>query len=201
MRHQKRRRALSRTTAERKALLKGLVSALLRNQRITTTLAKAKEARRLAEKIITLGKYADLASQRRIFSVLLDRTLVRELVTEIAPRFKNRQGGYTRIIRLSEHRKGDNAQLVILELTEQKIIAAPAKKTKKEKKQPAQETKPEKPSEKIPPKERPAKPAEPLKQPKEEKHLPKKEEKHAHLEKGKKGFFQGLKRFLRPKTG
>ncbi|MDD5449532.1 MAG: 50S ribosomal protein L17 [Candidatus Omnitrophica bacterium] len=190
MRHHIRTRTLNRTTSERKALLRGLVSALLRNQRITTTLAKAKEAKRLADKVITLGKYADLASQRRVFAVLSDRDLVRELVTEIAPRFKSRQGGYTRIIRLSAHRKGDNAQLVILELTEQKVIAPPVKKVPKEKKHPqeTQQQKTEKtaPEKAAPVKEKPVK-TETIKQPRPEK--------------GKKGFFQGLKRFLKPKTG
>lgn len=197
MRHQKRSRKLNRTTAERKALLRSLVIALLKRQRITTTLAKAKEAKRLADKIITLGKYADLASQRRAFSFLLDRSLIKELVTEIAPRFKNRQGGYTRLIRLPRRRKGDNAELVLLELTEQKVIAPPTKKPKKEKRQEVKERRPEVPSEKETPKEKPAKSEEP---PKYEKHPPK-EERKPPVEKGKKGFFQGLKRFLRPKTG
>lgn len=196
MRHANRRGKLDRTAAERKALLRSLVIALLKSQRITTTLAKAKEARRLAEKIITLGKYADVASQRQVFAFLLDRSLVKELVKEIAPRFKNRHGGYTRIMRLSERRKGDNAQLVILELTEQKVVAPPAKKPKKEKKpQAAAETpKPAK-------EEKSAKEQEPLKPLKEEKHPPKEDKRH-HIEKPKKGgFFQNIQKFLRPKRG
>lgn len=196
MRHANRRGKLDRTTSERKALLRSLVTALLRRQKITTTLAKAKEARRLAEKMITLGKYADLASQRRIFALLLDRSLVKELVKEIAPRFKNRQGGYTRIIRLSENRRGDNAQLVILELTEQKVVAPTTKKPKKEKKPEAVET-----AKQAKKEEKPSKEPEAPKPPKEEKHTPKEERKH-HIEKPKKsGFFQGIQRFLKPKTG
>jgi len=196
MRHANRRGKLDRTTAERKALLRSLVTALLKHQRITTTLAKAKEARRLAEKIITLGKYADVASQRRVFALLLDRSLVKELVKEIAPRFKNRQGGYTRIIRLSEHRKGDNAQLVILELTEQKVVAPTTKKPKKEKKPEAATETPKTAKE-----EKLSKDQEPPKPPKEEKHPPKEDKRH-HIEKPKKGgFFQGIQRFLKPKTG
>lgn len=179
--------------------MRSLVTALLRRQRITTTLAKAKEARRHAEKIITLGKYADVASQRQVFAFLLDRTLVKELVKEIAPRFKNRQGGYTRIIRLSEHRKGDNAQLVILELTEQKVVAPTTKKHKKEKKPEAapETSKLDKKEEKL------SKEQEPPKLPKEEKekHPPKEDKKH-HFEKPKKGgFFQNIQKFLKPKTG
>ncbi len=196
MRHANRRGKLDRTTSERKALLRSLVTALLRRQRITTTLAKAREARRHAEKIITLGKYTDVASQRQIFALLLDRTLVKELVKEIAPRFKNRQGGYTRIIRLSEHRKGDNAQLVILELTEQKVVAPTTKRPKKEKKPEVAAETPKQAKE-----EKPAKDQEPPKPPKEEKHPPKEDKRH-HIEKPKKGgFFQGIQRFLKPKTG
>jgi len=189
MRHQKRSRRLSRTTSERKALLKSLVTAILKRQRITTTLAKAKEARRLTDKVITLGKRGDLASIRRLFMILQDRSLVTELVKEIAPRFKNRQGGYTRIIMLSGRRKGDNAPLVLLELTEQKVIAPPPKKAKKKAREEIQEAKPEKaPEKEAPPKS-------------EDKHPPKEDKRH-HIEKPKKGgFFQGIQRFLKPKTG
>lgn len=200
MRHNRKLRKLNRTAAERKALFRALVTALLKRQRITTTIAKAKEARRVAEKIITLGKKADLASQRLIFALLQDRSLVKEICTDIAPRFKNRQGGYTRIIRISNRRKGDNAELVILELTEQKVIAPVAKKAGKEKKQETAEIKKE---EKKPHKEEPSKHEAPKHEaPKHEapKHAPK-EEKRPPVEKGKKGFFQNLKKFLKPKTG
>jgi large subunit ribosomal protein L17 len=199
MRHSNRKGKLDRSTAERKALLRSLVIALLKRQKITTTMAKAKAARRLAEKVITLGKYGDIASQRRVFALLLDRSLVKELVREIAPRFKNRQGGYTRIIQLSERRKGDNAPLVILELTEQKVIAPKAKKAKKEKK-PEAVPEAEKPAKKE---EKPAKEPEAPKPPKEEKEKrPPKEDKKHHLEKPKKGgFFQNIQKFLKPKTG
>lgn len=197
MRHANRRGKLDRTTAERKALLRSLVTALLKRQRITTTLAKAKEARRHADKIITLGKHADVASQRRIFALLLDRSLVKELVREIAPRFKNRQGGYTRIIHLSGRRKGDNAPLVILELTEQKVVAPTTKKPKKEKKPEAAPEAPKTGKKE----EKSVKEQEAPKLPKEEKHPPKEDKKH-HFDKPKKGgFFQGIQRFLKPKTG
>ena len=197
MRHRKRRGKLNRTTSERKALLRALVIALLKRQRITTTITKAKEARRLAEKIITLGKKAGLANIRRAAAILRDRTLIKELFSEIAPRFKSRQGGYTRIIRLSERRKGDNAPLAILELTELKAAAPAAKKAKKEKAQEPQEQKPEK----TPPlkQEAPA-PKEDKRPAREEKHPPREEIK-PYFDKGKKGFFGGLKRFLKPKTG
>ena len=191
MRHQRRSRKLNRTASERKALLRGLVTALLQRQRITTTIAKAKEARRLAEKVITIGKDGDLAGQRRLFSILLDRTLVKELVSEIAPRFKGRNGGYTRIIRLSQHRKGDNAEMVILELVEQKVIEPP-RKEKKEKKVQPKEPKPEAARKEGAPQEEPRPHRE------EPPAHPRKEEKKHHVEKPKKGFFHGLQKFLRP---
>ncbi|NQU73380.1 MAG: 50S ribosomal protein L17 [Candidatus Omnitrophica bacterium] len=213
MRHKKRRRRLNRNASERKALMKSLVSALLTRQRITTTLAKAKEARRLAENVITLGKRGDLSSQRNLFSILLDRSLIKEIVSEIAPRFKTRQGGYTRIIRTANRRKGDNAEMVLLELTEQKVVTPTTKKAKKEKKEAPAAEKPQKPlkaektlKEELP-KEAPAQKPEPPKPIKKEKYSPKKEkyppkeEKRPPAEKSKKGFFQGLKRFLKPKGG
>lgn len=213
MRHKKRRRRLNRTASERKALMKSLVSALLTRQRITTTLAKAKEARRLAENVITLGKRGDLSSQRNLFSILLDRSLIKEIISEIAPRFKTRHGGYTRIIRSANRRKGDNAEMVLLELTEQKVVAPATKKAKKEKKEvpsaekPQKPLKAEKPLKEELPKEAPAQKSEPPKPIKKEKHLPKKEkyppkeEKRPPAEKSKKGFFQGLKRLFKPKDG
>jgi len=216
MRHKKHRGKLNRTTSERRALLRSLVFALLKNQRITTTVAKAKEARKLADRVISLGKYADLASRRRAFAILLDRSLVKELFNEIAPRFKNRQGGYTRIIKLYKHRKGDNAPLALLELTEQKVVTDVSKKGKKGKAQEAQEPKEQKESAKEQPKEKPVKAeGQPKEVKKEEKPIPPKEERHLpkidkhpprgekrHLsDKSKKGFFQGLKKFLKPKTG
>jgi len=196
MRHNKGFRKLSRSTPERKALLRSLAIAILRRQRIITTLPKAKEARSFIDKIITLGKRGDIPSQRMAFAILRDRSLVKELVNEIAPRFKNRQGGYTRIIKLAKRRKGDNAEVALLELTEQKVIAPPLKKVKKEKKPEPKETKAEHPSKEAPRKEE----APPQKPPKEEppKHIEKKEEKRPHVEKPKKGFFHGLQKFLRP---
>ncbi|MCM8781883.1 MAG: 50S ribosomal protein L17 [Candidatus Omnitrophica bacterium] len=201
MRHRKKSRKLNRTTSERKALLRSLVRALFKKQRIVTTLPKAKEARRLAERVITLGKHLDISNQRRIFSILLDRSLVKEIANEIAPRFKNRQGGYTRIVRLAKRRKGDNAEMALLELTEQKIIAPALKKARKEKKSEAIEAKPEKSlKEETPPLQAPSKKEESTPHRKEEKHPPQEERRPHHIEKPKSGFFQGIKRFLRPKT-
>ncbi len=196
MRHQQQKGKLDRTTAERKSLLRSLATALLTHQRIITTLAKAKEAGKFTERLITIGKKGGLSSHRRLFSYLLDRDLVKEITSEIAPRFKNRQGGYTRIIKISGRRKGDGAQMAIIELTEQKIVVAPEKKAKKEKKPQVEEQKQDKAAKEELPKEGAPKKEE------QPKHPSKKEEKRHHIEKPKKGgFFQGIQRFLKPKTG
>lgn len=122
MRHNRRtRERLGRTHSERKALVENLVSSLLRHQQIKTTLQKAKAARSLAERLITLGKKDTLAARRRVFSYLQDHTLTSRVFKEVAPRFKDRVGGYTRILHL-QRRKGDGADLALLELTEKEII-------------------------------------------------------------------------------
>ena len=120
MRHNRQTHRLGRTATERKALLESLVSSLLIHQEITTTLQKAKAAQRLADRMITLGKNDTLHSRRQVFSRIQDHQLTSKLFKEVAPRFKNRKGGYTRILQLSR-RKGDGAQLAILELTEKEI--------------------------------------------------------------------------------
>ncbi len=117
MRHQKGGNRLSRNRSLLRATLRDLAKATLIEQRICTTSAKAKEARRLVEKLITLGKKDTLAARRAAFAVLCDHSLVSQLFKETAPRFKNRQGGYTRIIPYMQ-RSGDNAAMVFLELTE-----------------------------------------------------------------------------------
>lgn len=131
MRHNRQTHRLGRTATERKALLESLVSSLLKHQEITTTLQKAKAAKRLADRMITLGKNDTLHSRRQAFSYIQDHQLTSKLFNEVAPRFKKRDGGYTRILQLSR-RKGDGAQLAILELTEKEIIVKePAKAAKK----------------------------------------------------------------------
>ena len=131
MRHKKLNKKFDRNKPERDSMMNNLVKGLFIYQSITTTTQKAKEARRFAEKLITTAKKDDLSSRRRAFSILRDETLVGKLFKEIAPLFKDRKGGYTRIIHLGK-RKGDNAELSILELTEKKVIA-PKVKHKKEK--------------------------------------------------------------------
>lgn len=168
MRHHKRTGRLSLNKSKRDALLKNLVSSLFTYQRIKTTPAKAKEAGRLADKLITLGKKGDLASERDAFSILRDRTMTSHLFKEIAPLFKNRTGGYTRIF-YTNSRPGDGADMAILELTEQKVKEIPKAKPTKEK-PPRAEEKPklEAPTPPPSPKE-PSAEAKPEEKPKEKK--------------------------------
>jgi large subunit ribosomal protein L17 len=131
MRHSKARYQLNRFTSWHRATIKSLVRNLLLHQSIKTTQARAKAARSLAEQLITLGKENSLAAKRRAYKFLGDHRLVSVLFGDIALRYGNRQGGYTRILPFGR-RRGDDAQLVIFELTEKKIKKI-AKKTKKEK--------------------------------------------------------------------
>ena len=116
MRHRKRGRGLDRNSAHRKALRRNLVVSLFEHERITTTPAKAKEVKSLAEKMITLGKSGTLAARRRALAILNDKAIVKKLFAEIAPKFQDRPGGYTRILHLDHRRLGDNAPQCIFEL-------------------------------------------------------------------------------------
>ncbi|MGI6733727.1 MAG: 50S ribosomal protein L17 [Anaerovoracaceae bacterium] len=108
-------RKLGRPTAHRKLMLRNLVTDLLREGRITTTDTRAKEARKIAEKMITLGKRGDLHARRQALAVIFDEDVVKKLFDEIAPKYADRNGGYTRILKLGP-RQGDGAELVFLEL-------------------------------------------------------------------------------------
>ena len=108
-------RKLGRPTAHRKAMLRNQVTDLLREGRITTTITRAKETRRMAEKMITLGKRGDLHARRQVLAYVFDDTVVTKLFEEIAPKYEDRNGGYTRILKLGP-RQGDNAEVVFLEL-------------------------------------------------------------------------------------
>lgn len=118
MRHRNRGRHLGRTSAHRAALRRNMVNNLLLVERIRTTPAKAKEVRSMTEKLITLARKGGLANFRRALAILDDKFIVRKLFKTIAPRYQDRPGGYTRILRLSgsENRLGDNAPQAILEL-------------------------------------------------------------------------------------
>jgi large subunit ribosomal protein L17 len=131
MRHNRRTKRFNRSYGERQAMLENIVSALLSHQTIQTTVQKAKEAQRLADHVIQLGKDDTLAARRQAFGYLQDHQLISKLFKEVAPRFKNRAGGYTRIMRLGR-RKGDGAEVAILELTEKEIkLKEPKKRAKK----------------------------------------------------------------------
>lgn len=114
MRHRVDGRLFGRTANQRKALLRGLVTALFEHERIETTLVKAKEVRRVAEKIITLGIKGDLHAKRLAFSYLSNRASLAKLFSEIAPRFSGRNGGYLRIIQ-TRSRVNDSAPMAVLE--------------------------------------------------------------------------------------
>ncbi len=118
MRHLKRTAKLGRTGQHRNAMLANLVCSLIRHKRVTTTLAKAKAARSVAEKMVTLGKRGTIHHRRLAFARLHQPDAVKVLFNEIAPTQKERHGGYTRIVRLNQ-RNGDAAQMVILEWVDQ----------------------------------------------------------------------------------
>lgn len=120
MRHQVRGRQLSRTSAHKKALGRNLLSSLFLHERIVTTVAKAKEFRPAAERLITLAKTKNLHHVRLALSKIPDRAVVKKLFDDIAPRFASRPGGYTRILKLGKARLGDNAPRAIFELVERK---------------------------------------------------------------------------------
>lgn len=133
MRHRVAGRHLNRTSSHRLAMRRNLVSSLFEHETVSTTIQKAKEVQGFAEKLITLAKNGTLASRRRAIALLNNRaiyaeqegknvktgTVIGKLFSEIAPRYLDRPGGYTRIIRLSKRRLGDNGQLVLLQLVGQ----------------------------------------------------------------------------------
>jgi large subunit ribosomal protein L17 len=116
MRHLKSGRKLNRSTAHRSALYRNLVASLMTYDRIRTTDAKAKEVRRFADRMVTLGKQGTLAARRRAAAFMRNPNAVRRLFTDVAPRFADRAGGYTRIVKLG-YRPGDAAQMSLIELT------------------------------------------------------------------------------------
>ena len=115
MRHRLAGRKLSRATGHRMSMLRTLVTDLLRHESIRTTHAKAKETRRLAEKVITLGRHGTLNDRRRALAIVTDENMVRKLFDELGPRYQDRPGGYTRIVKLAP-RKGDAADMAVIEL-------------------------------------------------------------------------------------
>lgn len=124
MRHGKRSQRLSRPRDQRDALLDGLVRHLILHDQIRTTHARAKEAQRLADRLVTLGKDGSVSARRRALTILRDRSLVRQLFVDVAPRFLDCSGGYTRVVRLGM-RRGDGAQEAVLAFSRAKEAATP----------------------------------------------------------------------------
>jgi len=146
MRHKKSGKKLGRTSSQRKALLSNLTIALFENKKIKTTIQKAKELRGFSERMITFGKKGDLASRRHVLKYIPQKEVVKELFENIAPKYKNRNGGYTRITKLG-NRKGDNASLAFVELVgfesyfKKKSQEKAEKKEKKKEKKESKKTK------------------------------------------------------------
>ncbi len=133
MRHRKKTIKLNRTSAHRSALLANMVSSLIREEVIITTLAKANAAQPLAEKMVTLAKRDTLAARRRAIQILRDKEAVQKLFAEIGPRFTERDGGCTRMLKLARCRRGDGATLARLSFLDEE--APPAREKKKTDKQ------------------------------------------------------------------
>lgn len=122
MRHRKKGRQLGRNTKHRKALFRNLLTALFEHERIETTEAKAKELRGLTDKVISLGKEGTLHARRRALTMLPSKAMVSKLFSDVAARFSNRSGGYTRTIK-TRRRPGDAAEMVAIELIERGATA------------------------------------------------------------------------------
>ena len=125
MRHHKSGRKLNRTSSHREAMFRNMAVSLLRHEQLVTTLPKAKELRRVAEPLITLAKTASLANRRLAYSRLRDRDMVGKLFDDLGVRFKDRPGGYLRILKTG-YRRGDAAPMALVQLTEQRAAEAAA---------------------------------------------------------------------------
>ena len=141
MRHLKAGRKFGRTSAHRKALFRNLVGVLIQKERISTTLAKAKELRGKVEKTITLGKRGTLHARRQAFKLVPAKDAVKKVFGALAERYASRPGGYTRIIRIG-HRKGDDAPMAFIELVDREGEAKSASKGKAEAKKETKDSKP-----------------------------------------------------------
>ena len=181
MRHRVAGRKLSRHTRHRELMFRNMLVSLLQHERIKTTLAKGKELRSWADKMISLGKQGTLHARRRAFALLRDKGIVKKLFDEIAPKFKDRQGGYTRVYRLG-WRQGDGAPLSLVELVTYAVPEEKKKSTLKKAKEVLEKVTPKK-KEKVEKKEK-EKEKEKGKEKKEKKV--KKEEKEIPKEKKEK---------------
>jgi len=122
MRHNKSGKRLGRNTPHRTAMLRNMVTSLFEHEKITTTDARAKELRKVVDRMITLGKRGDLHARRQVLSVIRDQKVVAKLFDQIGPRYKDRPGGYTRIVKVGS-RLGDNAPQSIIALVEEEIVS------------------------------------------------------------------------------
>ena len=142
MRHLKSGRQLSRNSSHRWAMMRNLITALLREEKIRTTDPKAKELRRWVERVITLGKAGSLHARRQALGIVQDKAVVRKLFDAIGPRFKDRPGGYTRIIKIGI-RRGDAAQMSVIELVgsddEKATTSDSGRRRRRARRQPAQQ--------------------------------------------------------------
>lgn len=155
MRHNVDGRKLGRTSAHRRALYRNLAISLITHERIRTTTPKAKEARRLVDRLITFAKRGDLSARRHVASILNDKAAVQKLFDELGPRYADRPGGYTRVLKYAKVRRGDAAEMALLELVKDgdrpdrkrsarkaQPAAAPKKKAKPKKEAPVAEAAP-----------------------------------------------------------
>jgi len=134
MRHNVKGRKLSRTASHRKATLISLITSLLKYKRIKTTLAKAKETRGFAEKLVTKARKGDLHAKKQVMDVIKDKEVVKELFSEIIPKIGDRPGGYTRVVKLG-NRMGDAAQMAIIELVDYNEVVTERAEQQKEKRE------------------------------------------------------------------
>ena len=125
MRHRNKTVHLGRTASHRKAMFKNMVTSLFREERVETTIVKAKECRRVAERLITFAKRGDLHARRQVARVVKDTAIVKKLFDDLGPRYAERPGGYTRILKTG-FRNGDNAPMSILELVDSQVSTAKA---------------------------------------------------------------------------
>ena len=123
MRHGKKIAKLGRTAPHRKAMLSNMMASLFINERVTTTQTRAKELKRTAERVLTCAKKGDLHARRQVLRVIADKQVVAKLFDELGPRYKSRNGGYTRVIKLGP-RRGDGAFMSIVELVDRPGVAA-----------------------------------------------------------------------------
>lgn len=173
MRHRMQGRKLGRTTAHRQATLANMAASLIKYDRIETTLPKAKELRRLADRIVTLGKKGTVAARRRAIQLIRDKRAVSKAFSDLAERYMDRAGGYTRILKLG-NRRGDAAPMAVIEYLHAEI-KMPAEGEKKKAKKPKKEKK--EPKREAAKKEKKEEKKAPAKKAKAKKSAPKKEKK------------------------